>query len=214
MMFRVSRNVSKLQSNIVGSMKRINKSHGAGEFSILRFASSTSFSTQPTDDERNAALSKKRKSRNAKIRAGAKTAKDFMRLYGPVFAGTYLSVYVGTLSGIFMALDLDIFSASTFGMDPQVAIEKLCTLVEDYAGYKGLPDYIRENPRAGTFALAWVMTKFTEPARFVASTAIVRPTARLLGRIPPEDDDSGDISDDTGSTESSSSTDAKSEKVA
>jgi hypothetical protein len=36
-----------------------------------------------------------------------------------------------------------------------------------------VPDYIRQNPRAGTFAIAWVMTKFTEPLRLGATFVIV-----------------------------------------
>ena len=39
----------------------------------------------------------------------------------------------------------------------------------------------------GTFAIAWVMTKFTEPLRLGFTLAIVPPIARLLGYAEPKD---------------------------
>ena len=41
--------------------------------------------------------------------------KELWAKYGMVAVGTYLSVYVTTLSFIFVSLDYDLFSASTLG---------------------------------------------------------------------------------------------------
>lgn len=82
--------------------------------------------------------------------------------YGVVTIGTYLSIYVSVLSSFYFALDYDVFKASTFGLDPAAAVQKVCDLVEYYSGNNFLPGYIREHPKVGTFAIAWVMTKFTE----------------------------------------------------
>ena len=42
--------------------------------------------------------------------------------YGVLTVVTYLSVYASTLSGIFFALDFDLFNAATFGLDTTTLI--------------------------------------------------------------------------------------------
>lgn len=49
-------------------------------------------------------------------------------------------------------------------------------------GNVSLPGYIRDHPRVGTFAIAWVMTKFTEPLRLGFTVATVPTIARFFGR--------------------------------
>lgn len=110
--------------------------------------------------------------------------KEMWKNYGVVAVGTYLSLYVMTLGSIFTSLDFDLFSASSVGFDPVAAVKKVCDLVEYVSGNDSLPNYIRENPRVGTFAIAWVITKFTEPARLVLTLYIVPKIARYLGRAP------------------------------
>ena len=112
--------------------------------------------------------------------------KVLWKQYGGVAVVTYLSVYICTLSSVFVSLDLDIFNAATFGLDPNAAVKKFCDVVEYATGINTLPNYIRENPRVGTFALAWVMTKFTEPIRLGFTISIVPSIARFLGRAPPK----------------------------
>lgn len=112
--------------------------------------------------------------------------KVMWKQYGGVAVLTYLSVYVCTLSSVFISLDYDIFNAATFGLDPNAAVKKFCDLIEYVTGINTLPNYIRENPRVGTFALAWVMTKFTEPLRLGFTISIVPSIARFLGRAPPK----------------------------
>jgi hypothetical protein len=45
-------------------------------------------------------------------------------------------------------------------------------------------DLIQKNPHVGNFVMAWVLTKFTEPARAVLTLAVVPRIARALGRVP------------------------------
>jgi hypothetical protein len=47
-------------------------------------------------------------------------------------------------------------------------------------GNTALPAYIRENPRVGTFAIAWVMTKFTEPIRLGVTVAVLPKLSKFL----------------------------------
>lgn len=80
-------------------------------------------------------------------------------------------------------------------------------MFQSYTGVTSLPEYIRQNPRgnvlspcvlfakyftAGTFALAWIMTKFTEPVRLGVSVAVVPSVARAVGRVPPKSNDPTD----------------------
>ena len=52
--------------------------------------------------------------------------------YGYVFIGTYIGVYLMTLGSVFAALDYDIFSASTFGLDPASAVHKVRLLLSTH----------------------------------------------------------------------------------
>ena len=45
--------------------------------------------------------------------------------YGYVAVGTYVTVYISTLGGIFVSMDYDIFNAATFGFDPVGAVKKV-----------------------------------------------------------------------------------------
>lgn len=110
--------------------------------------------------------------------------KALWKNYGIVAIGTYAGIYVSVLSSVFFALEYDVFNAATFGFDPAAAVQKVCDLVEYSTGNKGLPAYIREHPKVGTFAIAWVMTKFTEPVRLAVAITIVPSVARFLRFAP------------------------------
>ena len=45
--------------------------------------------------------------------------------YGYIAVGTYITVYISTLGGIFISMDYDIFNAATFGFDPVGAVKKV-----------------------------------------------------------------------------------------
>lgn len=54
-----------------------------------------------------------------------KKFKELWSKYGMVAVGTYLGIYVTTLGSIFVALDFDLFRASTFGIDPIESVKKV-----------------------------------------------------------------------------------------
>ena len=87
----------------------------------------------------------------------------------------YFTIYVTVLSTIFISLDMDLLQASNFGLNPLDAVKKVCDIVENLTGSTALPGYIREHPKWGTFAIAWVMCKFTEPIR-LGITVTALPT--------------------------------------
>ena len=101
--------------------------------------------------------------------------------YGYVGIGFYLTVYITVLSSIYFSLDLDLLNAAAFGVDPQSAVKKVCNLVEMVTGNGFLPGYINEHPKVGTFAIAWVMTKFTEPLRLGFVITTLPTITRIFG---------------------------------
>jgi hypothetical protein len=124
---------------------------------------------------------------SGKVEAKEKSKSGFalLKAYGPVAIGFYASMYVGTLSGIFYGLDHDIFYASTFGFEPQAAVSKVVDYMDLLPFEVGdFKVYVQANPRVGTFALAWVMAKFTEPVRLGVTVLVVPRFAKWLGRAP------------------------------
>lgn len=110
--------------------------------------------------------------------------KGLWQNYGTIAIGTYLGVYLTTLGSIFIAIDFDIFNAASVGLDPAFAIKKFCDIAEVITRSHALPNYIEEHPRVGTFAIAWVMTKFTEPVRLGFTLLTVPSIARFFGKAP------------------------------
>jgi hypothetical protein len=51
--------------------------------------------------------------------------KSMWKNYGKLAIGTYFGIYVTTLGSIFLSLDLDLFNAATFGLDPVYAVKKV-----------------------------------------------------------------------------------------
>ena len=106
--------------------------------------------------------------------------KGLIKKYGYLSVGTYLSIYIMTLGAIYASLEFDVFNAATFGLDPASMIKKVCDLVEGTTGNAELPAYIKTHPSAGIFAIAWVMTKFTEPVRLGVTIYAVPKLSRFL----------------------------------
>lgn len=103
-----------------------------------------------------------------------------IKKYGYLSVGTYLSIYIMTLGAIYTSLEFDIFNAATFGLDPTSMITKFCNVVETTTGNTQLPTYIKTHPSAGIFAIAWVMTKFTEPVRLGVTIYAVPKISKFL----------------------------------
>jgi len=141
---------------------------GRGQFApitpILQYAcvssndSSKSNDTQQNTDEKQDVTSK---------------IVTVVKKYGALGVVTYLGIYVGTLASMFYALDNDVFNAASVGLDYGEAISKVCDVFETVTGNTHLPEYIRENPRVGTFCLGWAITKIVEPIRLGATLAIL-----------------------------------------
>jgi hypothetical protein len=110
--------------------------------------------------------------------------KSLWKRYGYVAIGTYIGVYWATLAGLFYGYDSQLLVPLEMLNDPAAASDKLATAM----GMLRLPDssieWVRSEPRAGTFAIAWATAKFTEPVRALVTIWAVPKIARILGLAP------------------------------
>ena len=117
--------------------------------------------------------------------------KALWRKYGMVAIGTYLSVYVTTLFGIYATMKTGLLSnkdkvdkdswLSSF--DPDKMVQKYVRFGESL-GLDKYVDLSHINPRTSVFVMAWITTKFTEPLRLAVTVAIVPKVAAVLRRAP------------------------------
>eukprot|EP00240_Pyramimonas_obovata_P006971 CAMPEP_0118957650 /NCGR_PEP_ID=MMETSP1169-20130426/62214_1 /TAXON_ID=36882 /ORGANISM="Pyramimonas obovata, Strain CCMP722" /LENGTH=147 /DNA_ID=CAMNT_0006905743 /DNA_START=1915 /DNA_END=2358 /DNA_ORIENTATION=- len=117
--------------------------------------------------------------------------KTLWKQYGWTFLGTYLSVYVVTLSGIYLLMYNGLMRTDTIhqdkdlhahGMNPRQLQKRVDGWLKDYLGLDVGLDKV--DPRTSTFVTAWLTTKLTEPARFVFTAMVTPRVARALGRAP------------------------------
>ena len=104
--------------------------------------------------------------------------------YGPVFIGTYLSVYVVTLGSIYSLVSggiLDASDANSVGIDLKSLAKNYRSLGE-WLGLADILDLDHMNPQSGGFVVAWLLTKFTEPVRLMVSIGITPSVSRFVGR--------------------------------
>ena len=102
--------------------------------------------------------------------------------HGIVFVGTYLGVYCGTLTSLFLLIDCGLLGE-----------ERANQIIADVVNYFDLGDHLdfdvdpdswkswilNMNPN---LAIAWILTKFTEPMRLAISIAITPSLSRLMNR--------------------------------
>ena len=102
--------------------------------------------------------------------------------HGIVFVGTYLGVYCATLTSLFLLIDCGLLGE-----------ERANQIVADVINYFDLGDHLdfdvdpdswkswilNMNPN---LAIAWILTKFTEPMRLATSIAITPSLSRLMNR--------------------------------
>jgi hypothetical protein len=136
--------------------------------------------------------------RGAKIaRKGAMTSYEKLKQYGPVFVGTYFTLYMATLGGLYAGVDsglidpVKLMGYISSGTDSTAMEESKTTaqLIIDYLQHYTLTrpavPFLEKNPHFANLGVAWVATKFTEPVRLVVAMVVVPRLANYLGFIPP-----------------------------
>mmetsp|Transcript_5310 Transcript_5310/g.8188 ORF Transcript_5310/g.8188 Transcript_5310/m.8188 type:complete len:171 (-) Transcript_5310:324-836(-) len=112
------------------------------------------------------------KTRAEKNKENVGKVRDLIRNYGPVGVGVYLGIYVGNI-GLFYGL----LQSNVIGAGDALSLLNYLNITEYY-------DVSAISPRQGNFALAWIMTKLTEPLRFVLAVSITPSLARRIGWAP------------------------------
>ena len=133
-----------------------------GEFTVRRFSAKVDDkSEQPRQHDGGKPLST-----TAKAKQGI---RELWQKYGMVFLTTYGSLYLVTLGGVYQLVRLKIIDTESAllylhssGLDRVVDVTPLATST------------------AGTFALAWLLTKFTEPLRLAVTVSITPGIAKLV----------------------------------
>lgn len=128
-----------------------------------------------------------------KSKAHVGRLKDLWNKYGIVAIGTYLSMYGAVLGSIYVAIDQGWVKTKKTSKGSAAAESDEFNLVTTtnrfvtMAENLGVAQYLElehVNAKTGTFLLAWIATKFTEPVRLALTIAITPRIARLLGRAP------------------------------
>uniref|UniRef100_M4BYX8 DUF1279 domain-containing protein n=1 Tax=Hyaloperonospora arabidopsidis (strain Emoy2) TaxID=559515 RepID=M4BYX8_HYAAE len=119
--------------------------------------------------------------------------KDLWRKYGAVAMGTYFSLYGAVLGSIYLAIDQGWVHTDTGRNSNDKPSDENFDLVSTtnkfvkWAEDLGIAQYLeveRVNAKTGSFLLAWIATKFTEPLRLALTVAATPRIARFLGRAP------------------------------
>ncbi|KAG6617478.1 uncharacterized protein IUM83_02390 [Phytophthora cinnamomi] len=160
----------------------------------------TRFFVQPPPRARSPSLWIPRRCSSSDAAAASEPAthlerlKDLWRKYGVVAIGTYLSMYGVVLGSMYLAIDQGWVrtnkrtSSKGEGQPDEsfnlvTTTNKFVKIAEDL----GIAQYLeveRVSSKTGTFLLAWIATKFTEPVRLAVTLAVTPRIARFLGRAP------------------------------
>lgn len=150
-----------------------------------------------------------RRSRASKAaKQGARSAGAMFRTYGPVFVGTYLSVYAATLGGIFLGIEsgaLDpgfvLSQVSSNTEEAKSTVQVIIEFLDHYPWTRPAVPFLERNPELANLGVAWVATKFTEPVRLAITFPIVPRVSRAIGWTGPNNDDDDEGSGDGTGTE-------------
>jgi hypothetical protein len=143
---------------------------------------------------------KNRKKGARAARKGAKTAREMLQQYGPVFFGTYMSVYFVSWGLIFAGMDsglLDPVQIMAYmgggAEEGKSTVHFVVEYMEKFAWTRPYAATVEENPHFANLGVAWVANKFTEPARLVFTMAIVPKLARHFGFVKVIEDEDENI---------------------
>ena len=149
--------------------------------------SSTCKAKSDNNNNRHASLNTSAGAEEQEKMTGSASHKknSFFEVYsrhGIVFVGTYLGVYCGTLASLFLLIDWGLLSE-----------ERANQMVADVVNYFDLGDHLHFDVDPDSWkslilnmnpnlAIAWILTKFTEPMRLATSIVITPSISRLVNR--------------------------------
>jgi len=135
---------------------------------------------------------------------GAKSSYQMLKQYGPVFVGTYATIYMITLGGFYGGIDtgfidpvtmISYLKTTSTSVEGEIMEECRTTAqvvidyLNHYAWSQPIVPFLEKNPHFANLAVAWVATKVTEPLRFIVCFAAVPKLADYLGFVPTIEDE-------------------------
>mmetsp|Transcript_5578 Transcript_5578/g.13133 ORF Transcript_5578/g.13133 Transcript_5578/m.13133 type:complete len:221 (-) Transcript_5578:149-811(-) len=129
-------------------------------------------------------------------RKGAKSAGEMFRTYGPIFVGTYLSVYAATLGGIFLGIESGVVDpayvlsqVSSNNDEVKSTVDVIIGVLDHYPWTRPAVPILEKHPELANLGVAWVATKFTEPLRLAITIPIVPRVSRAVGWTTPTEEE-------------------------
>jgi len=126
---------------------------------------------------------------------GAVNSYQKLKQYGPVFIGTYFTLYMTALGGFYVGIGYDLIdpvsmmgyltgSSGEMEEECRTTAQVMIEYLSHYSWSQPAVPFLEKHPQLANLAVAWVATKFTEPARFVVCFAAVPKLADYLGFVP------------------------------
>jgi len=123
-------------------------------------------------------------------RQGAKTAGAMLKMYGPVFVGTYMTIYFVTLMSLWTGVEsgvldpVTVFSWMGHADDSKNTVHLVVEFMENHSITKPYAHVVENNPSFANLAVAWIAVKFTEPIRLAIALPLTPRVARYFGYGP------------------------------
>jgi hypothetical protein len=145
-----------------------------------------------------------------RARQGAKSAGEMLRLYGPVFAGTYLTIYAATLGTLYSGIQSGVLDpVALFGWlgqdtgESKNTVDIVVEFMQHYSFTKPYAVQVEAHPYLANLAVAWIAVKFTEPIRLAVAIPITPRVARYCGYGPkiPDDESMDEAQSDADSAQ-------------
>ena len=152
----------------------------------------------------------------AKTQQSAQTFGSMLKRYGPVFVGTYFTVYVSTLLTLFGGVESGVLDpvvlfqwlGQSGGGEAVSTVHLVVDWMEQHSWTAPYAPYVEKNPSMANLAVAWIAVKFTEPIRFGLTLGITPRVARYFGYAAAVEEEEKE-EEETTATESSTSSDSK-----
>ena len=115
---------------------------------------------------------------------------SMLQTYGPVFVGTYLSLYIVTLSSLTAGIQSGVLDpvqllaqmGSSVGSDGTTNVQELVVaLLQKNEWTAPGAAYVEEYPYLANLGVAWIAAKFTEPVRIPLAVGLTPRVARWIG---------------------------------
>mmetsp|Transcript_49339 Transcript_49339/g.97597 ORF Transcript_49339/g.97597 Transcript_49339/m.97597 type:complete len:177 (-) Transcript_49339:98-628(-) len=141
---------------------------------------------EPSTSPESIRLCSTGKKKEEKLEEKAPTIREKLKhiwiTYGKLAMVTYFGLYAGTFATFCFTLDHGIINTETLGFNHYDAVIKVCETLENITESSAVSEYVKENPKAGTFAAALFMTELTDPLRIFATITLVPFAAKYLSK--------------------------------